>query len=97
LGNNPHDEEGEGEEQEDTVYSVKLRAFRLKKAEKGDSGWAELGYGVLRLKKHKETEARRMLLRNSSTGKINIVCVFIIIPATPWLISFARISIFTLA
>jgi len=72
LGNNPHDEEGEGEEQEDTVYSVKLRAFRLKKAEKGDSGWAELGYGVLRLKKHKETEARRMLLRNSSTGKINI-------------------------
>jgi nucleoporin NUP2 len=47
LGNNPHDEEGEGEEQEDTVYSVKLRAFRLKKAEeKGGSGWAELGYGM---------------------------------------------------
>jgi hypothetical protein len=29
--------------------------------------------GVLRLKKHKETSARRMLLRNSTTGKINIV------------------------
>ena len=29
--------------------------------------------GVLRLKKHKETDARRMLLRNSSTGKITIV------------------------
>ncbi|KAF8236616.1 hypothetical protein L208DRAFT_1390760 [Tricholoma matsutake] len=73
LGNNPHDEEGEGEEQEDTVYSIKLRAFRLKKAEEpGGPGWVELGYGVLRLKKHKETEARRMLLRNSSTGKINI-------------------------
>jgi len=73
LGNNPHDEEGEGEEQEDTVYSIKLRAFRLKKAEeKGGSGWVELGYGVLRLKRHRETEARRILLRNSSTGKINI-------------------------
>ena len=47
LGNNPHDEEGEGEEQEDTVYSVKLRAFRMKKAEEqGGPGWVELGYGV---------------------------------------------------
>lgn len=40
--------------------------------EKGGAGWAELGYGVLRLKKHKETGARRVLLRNSSSGKINI-------------------------
>jgi len=47
LGSNPHDEEGEGEEQEDTIYSVKLRAFRLKKPEeKGGSGWVELGYGA---------------------------------------------------
>jgi nucleoporin NUP2 len=47
LGTNPHDEEGEGEEQEDTSYSVKLRAFRLKKEEeKGGAGWAELGYGM---------------------------------------------------
>ncbi|KAG5638453.1 hypothetical protein H0H81_012518 [Sphagnurus paluster] len=67
----PHDEEGEGEEQEETVHAVKLKAFRLSKGESGSS-WLELGYGVLRLKKHKETEARRLLLRNSSTGKINI-------------------------
>lgn len=47
LGSNPHDEEGEGEEQEDTVYSVKLRAFRMKKEEeKGGPGWTELGYGL---------------------------------------------------
>jgi nucleoporin NUP2 len=46
LGSNPHDQEGEGEEQEDTVYSVKLRAFRLKKEEQGHAGWAELGYGM---------------------------------------------------
>ena len=31
---------------------------------------------MLRLKKHKETESRRVLLRNSSTGKILIVSSF---------------------
>ncbi|KAF9459811.1 hypothetical protein BDZ94DRAFT_1224134 [Collybia nuda] len=73
FATSPHDEEGEGEEQEDTIYAVKLKAYRLKKEnEKGGTGWTELGYGVLRLKKHKETEARRLLLRNSSSGKINI-------------------------
>ncbi|KAF8070678.1 hypothetical protein FPV67DRAFT_1448373 [Lyophyllum atratum] len=74
LAKNPHDEEGEGEEQEDTIHAIKLKAFRLRKAdEKEGSPWLELGFGVMRLKKHKETEARRVLLRNSSTGKINIV------------------------
>lgn len=48
------------------------------------TGWFDLLLmpGVLRLKKHKETEARRMLLRNSSTGKINIVCVSFVIQAS---------------
>lgn len=61
------------------------------------NGWNSLTafvLGVLRLKKHKETEARRMLLRNSSTGKINIVCVSIVIQAPSWLISSIRILIF---
>ncbi|KAF8894095.1 hypothetical protein BD779DRAFT_1798006 [Infundibulicybe gibba] len=73
MANNPHDEEGEGEEDEETIHAIKLKAYRMKKAEeKGGQGWVELGHGVLRLKKHKGTDARRMLLRNSSTGKINI-------------------------
>jgi nucleoporin NUP2 len=46
LGSSPHDEEGEGEEQEDTVYSVKLRVFRLKTKEEGGPGWAEMGNGM---------------------------------------------------
>lgn len=46
TSNNQHDEEGEGEEDEDTVHSVKLKAYRMRKAdEKGGAGWAELGYG----------------------------------------------------
>jgi nucleoporin NUP2 len=87
----PHDVEGEGEEDEETTYSARIKAYRMKKEdERGGKGWVELGVGEfnlcqedrqklkhmvgnLRLKKHKETDARRMLLRNSSTGKINIV------------------------
>ncbi|KAF4567614.1 hypothetical protein EYR40_006615 [Pleurotus pulmonarius] len=72
---NPHDEEGEGEEDEETVHAIKLKAYRLTKKDAKDGGgsaWSELGYGVLRVKTHKESGARRLLLRNSSTGKINI-------------------------
>ncbi|KAF9010578.1 hypothetical protein BDQ17DRAFT_1538217 [Cyathus striatus] len=70
---NPHDEEGEGEEEEETVHVIRVKAHRMKKeGEKGDAGWAELGVGMLRLKKHKETGSRRVLMRNSSNGKINI-------------------------
>lgn len=44
------------------------------------TSWAWLGLtdwisGVLRLKKHKENDSRRVLLRNSSTGKVVIVSV----------------------
>ncbi|PPQ98722.1 hypothetical protein CVT24_003430 [Panaeolus cyanescens] len=67
---NPHDLEGKGEEDEETVHSVKLKAYRLKKDESGASKWAELGLGFLRLKKHKETGNRRVLLRNSANGRI---------------------------
>ena len=35
--------------------------------------------GMLRLKKHKETESRRVLLRNSGTGKIIIVSPILLI------------------
>lgn len=46
LTPNPHDEEGAGEENEVTVHAVKLKAYRMKKAdEQGGSGWAELGMG----------------------------------------------------
>lgn len=33
----------------------------------------DVAIGMLRLKKSKDSEARRMLLRNSSTGKLVIV------------------------
>ncbi|KAG2015691.1 ran/spi1 binding protein [Coprinopsis cinerea AmutBmut pab1-1] len=73
FGNKPHDEEGEGEEDEVTTHAIKSKAYRMKKAdEKGGPGWVEIGTGILRLKKHKETESRRVLLRNSMTGKINL-------------------------
>jgi len=46
MGSNPHDEEGPGEENEETLHAVRLKAYRMKKAdEKGGPGWAELGSG----------------------------------------------------
>ncbi|KAJ7045804.1 hypothetical protein C8F04DRAFT_1066237 [Mycena alexandri] len=67
------DAEGEGEEDEETVQTARIKAFRLrKKEEAGDGGWLDIGIGFLRLKRHKETSARRLLLRNSHSGKILI-------------------------
>ncbi|KAI0645952.1 hypothetical protein C8Q79DRAFT_927042 [Trametes meyenii] len=67
-----HDAEGEGEEDEVTTHEIRSKVYKLAKDKEGKSQWSDLGVGVLRLKKHKETESRRMLLRNSSTGKITI-------------------------
>ncbi|KAF9263384.1 hypothetical protein L218DRAFT_999705 [Marasmius fiardii PR-910] len=71
FGPNPHDEEGQGEEDEETVHSVKSKVYKMKK-EGEKTSWAELGTGILRLKKHKTEEHRRVLMRNSSNGKINV-------------------------
>jgi nucleoporin NUP2 len=66
------DVEGEGEEDEETTYTVKAKVFKFTTDREGASTWAELGVGNLRLKKHKVTNARRVILRSSSTGKIII-------------------------
>ena len=68
-----HDQEGEGEEGEETVHEIRSKVFRMGKDKDGRAQWADVGVGVLRVKRHKETDARRVLLRNSSTGKITIV------------------------
>jgi len=68
-GSSVHDQEGEGEEDEETTHSVKTKVYSLSREE---GIWKELGLGVLKVKKHKVSGARRLLLRNSSTGKITI-------------------------
>jgi len=70
-----HDQEGEGEEDEETTHVVKAKVYKLAK---NDAKWTDMGVGMLRLKKHKISSVRRVLLRNSSTGKITIN--FIIYP-----------------
>ncbi len=70
-----HDLEGEGEEDEVTTHEIRSKVFRMTKDKEGKAQWGDLGVGMLRLKRHKETEARRVLLRNSGTGKITIVCI----------------------
>ncbi|KAF8973064.1 hypothetical protein BDZ97DRAFT_1912650 [Flammula alnicola] len=71
LTPNPLDEEGAGEENEETVHGVKSKAYYLSKPDaEGGAKWLQLGSGILRLKKHKDTGARRVLLRNSTNGKV---------------------------
>ncbi|KAF7315421.1 RanBD1 domain-containing protein [Mycena indigotica] len=67
------DAEGQGEEDEETIQAARIKSFRMKKKdEPGDSPWIDMGIGFIRLKRHKETAARRLLLRNSHSGKIQI-------------------------
>ena len=73
------DKEGEGEEDEVTVHEIRSKVYKMTKDKEGKAQWGDMGVGVLRLKKHKETGARRMLLRNSSTGKITIVSRFAVL------------------
>ncbi|KAJ7902134.1 hypothetical protein B0H14DRAFT_2193510, partial [Mycena olivaceomarginata] len=58
-------------EDEETVQQAKVKAYRLRKESESESGWLDIGTGFARVKKHKETPARRLLLRNT-TGKIQI-------------------------
>ena len=68
-----HDQEGEGEEHEETTHEIRSKVYKMTKDKEGKAQWGDMGVGMLRLKKHKETGSRRVLLRNSSTGKITIV------------------------
>jgi len=68
-----HDEEGEGEEDEETTHSIRSKVYRFQKKEPDAEGkWIDIGIGILRLKKHKENGGRRLLMRNSSTGRVLI-------------------------
>ncbi|KIJ67779.1 hypothetical protein HYDPIDRAFT_107273 [Hydnomerulius pinastri MD-312] len=71
LSTSTHDGDGEGEEDEETMYVVRCKVFRLFKTD-DKTEWKDLGVGMLKLKKHKETNVRRILMRNSSTGRILI-------------------------
>jgi len=72
LAGGEGDVEGEGEEDEETTYTVKAKVFKFTTDREGVSAWADLGIGMLRLKKHKVTNARRVILRTSTTGKVAI-------------------------
>ncbi|KAG8979637.1 hypothetical protein FRB94_010765 [Tulasnella sp. JGI-2019a] len=59
------DQIGEGEENEDTLAKARSKLYRFK-----DGAWADMGTGYFKLKQHKETGTKRVLMRNNSTGKV---------------------------
>jgi nucleoporin NUP2 len=67
-----HGGEGEGEEDEETTYTVKAKVFKFTTDREGAPTWSDMGIGMLRLKKHKENNTRRIILRANNTGKIVI-------------------------
>jgi nucleoporin NUP2 len=61
-----------GEEDEETLYSIKCRVSKLTKTE-GKSEWKAMGTGQMKLKKHTKTGSRRLLHRDSNSKRILIV------------------------
>lgn len=61
---------GPGEENENVVYEVRAKAQKF--VTEGDSkgSWAVKGMGPLRILKHKDTQASRILMRQDPTGAI---------------------------
>ncbi|KDN41328.1 hypothetical protein K437DRAFT_178241 [Tilletiaria anomala UBC 951] len=58
---------GEGEEDEDTQHEVRVKAWR-----KDGAAWKDVGVGMLRLKKKKSSDKRRMLMRSEGNGNVLI-------------------------
>ncbi|ETW80858.1 hypothetical protein HETIRDRAFT_123228 [Heterobasidion irregulare TC 32-1] len=67
-----YDKEGEGEEEEETTHAVKASAYKMVETASGVKTWKSMGPGMLRLKKHTTTDARRVLHRTSAMGKVTI-------------------------
>ncbi|KAH9957953.1 hypothetical protein BC827DRAFT_632483 [Russula dissimulans] len=100
-----HGGEGDGEEGEETTFTVKAKVFKFTADSEGQLAWSDMGVGaflsypslacfslspclihwcfdasfsssfcigMLRLKRHRETNTRRVILRSISTGKIII-------------------------
>ncbi|PCH43412.1 PH domain-like protein [Wolfiporia cocos MD-104 SS10] len=70
LSTSVFDSEGKGEEDEETTHEIKSKVFKMFKKDGGQLEWRDQGVGMLRLKQRRETNARRVLMRNSTTGKI---------------------------
>lgn len=66
------DAPGEGEENEEVTHEVRSKVYKMVKNKEGKGEWGDMGIGVLRLKKHTDSGVRRVLMRNSHTGKVTL-------------------------
>ncbi|PWN35064.1 uncharacterized protein FA14DRAFT_178445 [Meira miltonrushii] len=58
---------GEGEEDENSLHEVRCKIWNL-----SDGKWNDLGIGALKIKKHKTTSKKRVLVRNEGNGKVTV-------------------------
>lgn len=58
---------GEGEEDEDSAHEVRCKIWSLESGK-----WNDLGIGNMKIKKHKTSGKRRVLVRNEGNGKVTV-------------------------
>jgi len=61
---------GPGEEHENVVHEVRAKALKYVQKPEGGSAWESKGVGPLRVLKHEDTGASRILLRMDPTGLV---------------------------
>jgi hypothetical protein len=62
---------GPGEEDEDVIHEVRSKALQWVPAKDSIPGsWKNMGVGILRVLKHKESSATRVVIRGDPSGKI---------------------------
>ena len=73
MPSSQHDGKGEGEEDEESIYEEKAKCHILSTTDKDGKktqSWNDLGLGIARVKKNKNDGTRRLLMRNSASGRI---------------------------
>jgi len=63
------DAEGEGEENEVTLFSIKGKLYKMNREE---NKWEALGTGIFKLKKANDTGRRRALFRQEGTQRVTL-------------------------
>lgn len=59
--------QGEGEEDEETVHSVRGKLWKLT-----SGSWTDLGIGQIKVKKHLSNSTRRLLVRSEGNGRVTV-------------------------
>ncbi|KZT56162.1 hypothetical protein CALCODRAFT_425202, partial [Calocera cornea HHB12733] len=64
--------EGEGEENEITLHDTRCKLYQAMVKQDGGPEWSDRGVGVVRLKKDRDSEKKRLLFRQDGTSRVQM-------------------------